>query len=198
MNPVHSISRKGGMERLEDVGNKDVWDAFAVSVPVLAILLCATLHVASDTVSKHTDEEAEVKVRQEGAEASDQTPRGSHDQISSVVGLTHNTPPTIGQQQVTVLSLDVAWVLDVAIWQLRESVADNEGTILLHTESVLLRVTSVKDVVSKQQGKVQEGSPGQRVSDGHTSSLFILHQVNGGIAVSEGDTSHVPEDQHET
>jgi len=146
------VNERLGSKRvsLEDVGDKDVWDTFTVSIPILTILLCATLHVTGNTVRKDADEEADIKVRQERTETCNQTPRSSHDQISSIVRLTHNTPPTICQQQVTVLSLDVARVLDVTIRQLRESVADDERAVLLHTESVLLRVTGIKDVVSGQ------------------------------------------------
>jgi hypothetical protein len=149
-------------------------------------------------VSQHDNEEANVEVRQEGTETSDQTPREGHDQIGSVVRLAHNTPPTISQQQVTVCSLDVVRVLDMAIGQLRESIAGNEGTVLLHTESVLLRVTGVENVVGTQQGNEQTNSVREGVGDGNTGSLFELHQVDRGIAVGEWNTRHIPEYQHET
>lgn len=149
-------------------------------------------------MSQDDNEEADVEVRQEGAETSDQTPGEGHDQIGSVMRLAHNTPPTVSQQQVTVSSLDVAGVLNVTIRQLRESITGNERTVLLHTESVLLRVTGVENVVGRQQGDEQTNGVRERVGDSNTGSLFELHQVDGGIAVGEWNTSHIPEYQHET
>lgn len=96
------------------------------------------------------------------------------------------------------LGLDVGRVLDMAPRKLREGVAGHEGAVLLHTETVLLRVASVENVVGSEEHEVQEDGVGKRVSDGSASGKLVLHHVDGSIAVSEGDTSHVPEDQHET
>lgn len=192
------VAGEGGKSSLKDIGNKDVGDTFAVSVPILTILLSTTLHITRDTVSQDDNEEADVEVRQERAEASDQTPGEGHDQIGSVMRFAHNTPPTVSQQQVTVSSLDVARILNMTVRQLRESIASNIRTVLFHTESILLRVTGVENVVGRQQGDVQSNGVRKRVGDGNTGSFFELHQVDGGIAVGEWNTSHIPKHQHET
>lgn len=76
-----TILRKFSFFRLKDIGDKNVWNAFAVAIPVLAVLLGTALHVARDTVGKDDDKEAEVKVGQERTKASDQAPGESHEQV---------------------------------------------------------------------------------------------------------------------
>jgi hypothetical protein len=149
-------------------------------------------------VSENTDKEAEIKVREERTSASDQTPGEGLDQISSVVRLADNTPPSRGEQEVTVFSLDVARVLDVTPGKLRECITGNEGAILFHAETVLLGISGIENVVGTQESDKHTNGVEPRVLDHLTSGQFILHKINAGVAVSERNTSHVPENKHET
>lgn len=77
------------------------------------------------------------------------------------------------------LSLDIARILDVTPWQLGESVTSHERAILLHTETILLGVASIKDIVSTEQEEVQEDGVRKRMSNGSASRKLIVHQVDG-------------------
>lgn len=149
-------------------------------------------------MSQDQEEETKVEIRQERAETTDQTPRKGLEHVCSVVRLANDTPPSRGQQQVTVLSLDIGRVLDSTPRKLREGLTINEGAILFHTETVLLGVTSVKNVIGSKEHGIDTNGIGPAVRDGFSSGQFVLHEVNGRIAIGEGDTSHVPENKHET
>lgn len=83
-------------------------------------------------------------------------------------------------------------------WKLWKGITSHKRAILFHAEAILLRVASVKHIVTTQQKAEQEDGVRQRVSDRSAVSKLIVDQVNGCIAVGKRNTSHVPENEHET
>lgn len=96
--------------------------------------------------------------------------------------LAEESPPTGRKQLVSVLGLDVRRVLNVAPWELRESVARLEHTLLLHLESRLLTHRSVKDVVAgEKSGEQENAAPDWE----HVVLGFRASHVENGVAVGE-------------
>lgn len=192
----------------------------AVTFPVFTVLFSASLMVAGNTMCKHHHEEAKEKVREERTETSNQSPRDRHHQICqirvsnsissssaytidsrtcSVVRLTADAKPARSEKQVSVCSLDISRVLDMGPRQLRESIlASHVRSVLLHTETVLLGIAGVMNVVAEEKKSIEEDGVAKAVSDRLTGRKLILHHVDRSIAVCEGYTGHVPKDKHES
>ena len=86
-------------------------------------------------MSQDSKEERRVKVCDGGNESSGNSPHATLDPIGSVVDLSSILPPSISQQLVTVLGLDVGWVLNDDTGKNGECVSDLVFSLLLHFEN---------------------------------------------------------------
>jgi len=144
-------------------------------------------------VKNHAHEEDGQEPGDRAFEATDQTPTQKLAEVGGIVDLAGETVPTAGQE-CTGFALDESGVLDRLPRELREGLALDHGASLLLAETVLLAIAGVEDVVCCEEHD-EEGDVGLRrplvdVGGG-------AHQVEDAMAVRQGDTGHVPEDQHE-
>lgn len=102
------------------------------------------------------------------------------------------TPPI--DQDRTLRALDSLGVLHRLPRQLWESLAENQGTALLLAEAVLLAVGCIPDPVDEQVRNVQEC---QRESVPAVGGRIVVGQVDCAVAVAQGHTGQIPEDEHE-
>ena len=102
--------------------------------------------------------------------------------------------PSIHQDAIPSLRLDCLGVLDSLPRQLREGLALHESPALHLTETIFLRITRVPDPVDEEVGGVEE-SQGEGVPMVFRGS--VVGQIDGAVAVREGDAGQIPEDQHE-
>lgn len=143
----------------------------------------------------HETKEDRVEPREGRVEAGDHTPAESKVHVASVVDLASILVPTITEEGVTSVGLDLLGVLDGLPGELREGLAVELVTTLLSAEHVLLRVTSVPHPVGEEVAgeEPDKNGPGVRVNLG-----IVVGKEDGAVAVRQRHTSQVPEDEHET
>lgn len=182
------------LEHLEDVRDEEVRHLLLVLCPRLTVDLTTPCDVTQRAVNDHTSEEDRVEPRERRIKAGDQTPRDSKEQIAGVVDLAGLAIPAIGQNLVSVLGGDGPRVGDAAVLEVGES-----GTLVYHAtlllaELVLLAVGGVPDVVHPEVGGRQEDD---KPCWPCVLRRVVVGNVESAVAVGEGHTCHVPEDEHE-
>lgn len=110
------------------------------------------------------------------------------------MNLASKTIPTIDEDGA-LRGLNSLGVLERLPWDLGESLAGNEVSLLHGSETVLLAVAAIPHPVPEEVGAVH-GNQGEAVPT--VSGGIVVSQVKGAVAVRERDTSKVPEDEHET
>lgn len=78
--------------------------------------------------------------------------------------------------------------------ELREGLAEHSGAALLLAVSVLLAVRGIPNPVNEQVSHIEEG---QEIAVPVVGGGVVVGKVDRAVAVTQGDTSQVPEDQHE-
>jgi hypothetical protein len=166
-----------------------------ILLPSITILLLATLDITTGTMHNHETKENRVEPRERRVEAGDHTPTESKVHVASVMDLASVLVPTIAEEGVASVGLDLLGVLDGLPGKLGKGLAVELVATLLSTEHVLLRVTSVpypvgEEVAGKEPDKDR---PGVRVKLG-----VVVGKEDGAVAVRQWYTCQVPEDEHET
>ena len=176
--------------RNEQVGNLSL-----VLGPGLTILVAAALNVTQSTVGDHAGKEERVEPWERAGEASNQPPVQGEEKITGIVNLAGLAVPAIHKNLPTIGSGESLGVLNSLPRKLGESVTLNHGATFLLAEAVLLAVGGVPNPVDKKIRDVQES---QEVPVPMVLGGIVVGQVNGAVAVTQGDTGQVPEDKHET
>jgi len=149
---LHLLNSKS----LVDVGDVLVRNDLTVLLPVLAILLVASLKVTGTTMEKDDDEEHGVEVGDDGCGSDDGPPCEGHGPIGDVVGFAAELPPSRSQQAVAMSGLDVGWVFDGVPWDLREAFAPCVDALGLHLEVALLCHGRVPDGIGGENDTIDE------------------------------------------
>lgn len=102
--------------------------------------------------------------------------------------------PPVSQQKRAVGTLDIAWVLEVRVRQVRERLSERGVACHGSSKTVLLSVTSVKEVVGEGQDDKQSQIVWKRP---FVLRWVVVGKVQGAVAVSVRHTGDVPKDQHE-
>lgn len=126
--------------------------------------------------------------------SSDQSPRNSKPDVSSVVNLSCKTVPAIDENS-SLRSNNGLGVVDGLPRNLGEGPAPDNGASLHGPEAVLLAVATVPDPVPE---KVADVDCCQDPSVPAVHLGGVVGQVDCAVAVRERDTGQVPEDEHET
>jgi hypothetical protein len=103
------------------------------------------------SVDQNNEEEHWEEPWERRCKSTHQTPRQRLDVVSSVVQLSGIGDPTVSQQKGAVFTLDILWIYKVRVWQVRERLTEFGVTGHLSSETVLLTVTSIKEVVCSTQ-----------------------------------------------
>lgn len=162
-----------------------------ILVPALAILSPTPLNISKRAVDDHAGKEHRVEPRKWTAEPGDETPGIGKEEVAGVVDLSGVTVPPVGENRVSGLGPNDAWVLNCLPWELRERLPFEQQATLLDTEAVLLRVGSVPHPVYKKVGN-KEG--GHEVRVPAVSGRGVVGEVQSAVAVAQGYASQVPED----
>ena len=174
------------LSSLVDARDELVLDDSAVLLPVLAVLSGAFLKVSSASMGQDGQEEDGVEHGDDGVEPSGQPPRQGLTPVGGVVDLSRVDPPSVNQQLVAVLGLDVLWLFDLRTGNDREGVSGLVLALLLHLEGRLLGHRSVENAVSSDKSDKHEDLAHERelVGRGGASS-----HVDDGVTVGEGSES---------
>jgi hypothetical protein len=164
-----------------------------ILLPALAILLPASLNISECTMDDHARKEHGVEPREWAVESGDEAPGIGEEEVACIVDLAGISVPSVSQDRVTCLGLDYARVLNSLPWELREGLPLQKSTTLLGAEAVLLGIGGVPDPVYKQVGD-KENSHEIRVPA--ICGWRVVGKVQGAVAVAQGDSSQVPENQH--
>lgn len=180
---------------LVDTRNKLVLDDVAILLPVLSILDCASFKVTATPMNQDDEEEDWVEIWDWGGKSDAKSPRERLEPVCSIVDLASICPPSARQQAVSVFGLDKGGVLDDAPWELRECLAEGRDSLHLHPEATLLGHGCVKDVVRDQELGVEcDVCGGAKMVRGR----IVRGHIHDRVAVREGDSGKVPEDDHES
>ena len=174
--------------------NESILDNRAVLNPILAVLLTTPLKVPPTPMRQHCQEKGRVVVRNDGPSSCNRTPKESLCPISGVVRLTQELPPAIDEQRITMLSLQIPGILKCGPRPLRESPSMLESSLQLHPKARLLSHGGIEHVVCKDE-------KGEHKGVGRGAELVVRRRmsshVDDRVAVGEGYTGKVPEDDHE-
>lgn len=126
-------------------------------------------------------------------ESGDQAPGDGEPYVCSVVNLARQTVPAIDEDSA-LGSLYGLGIVDRLPGNLGEGVASHHLSALHGTEAILLAVAAIPDPVPEEVGS----------EHGYKERLVpavlgggVVGQVDGAMAVGQGNTSKVPEDEHE-
>lgn len=101
--------------------------------------------------------------------------------------------PSVDKDRMAVLGNDGAGVLDGLPGELGEGLSKDHITTALKTKSVLLAIGGVPDPVDEEISDVH-GRKGVLVP---TVGIWVMVcEVNRAMAITEGDSSKIPENQH--
>ncbi len=103
--------------------------------------------------------------------------------------------PTIAKQRVSCFGANSLWILDVFPRQLRKGVPINCNAALLCPKHVLLAVARVPNPIDEKVGDVKKT---KGVAVPTVFGRVVVRKVNDTVAVTQGHTRHVPEDEHES
>ena len=82
-------------------------------------------------------------------------------------------------------------------WELGEGLSLGEGSALLGTEAILLRVGRIPDPVHEEVGS--EKSNQKWSPEGVTVEIIqVVGHIQSAVAVSQRHTSQIPKNQHES
>mmetsp|Transcript_17138 Transcript_17138/g.44102 ORF Transcript_17138/g.44102 Transcript_17138/m.44102 type:complete len:239 (-) Transcript_17138:795-1511(-) len=164
-----------------------------VLVPGLAVLLLAARLITRCPVRDHCSKEANVNIRQRGAEAAAQPPQQSHGRVRCVVDLPGPPIPTVDEEDANI-ALDVLGVLHVP--EGREEVAIDDLTAALHLEVALVVVSLIPDAVRDDQRNGQDQVVHSREGRQHQARPGVRHEEERLVAVEQRHASQVPPAQH--
>lgn len=174
--------------------NEKVRDLSCIFVPGLSILSLASLDISVRTVNDHGSKEDWIEPGEWAVKSSDETPRIGEEEIASVMDLASISIPPISQNRVTSLGWDSLWVLDRLPRKLWECLALDKGSTLLGPEAILLTVGGIPDPVHEE---VQNKQEPKEVAVPMVFRWVMIGQVDGAVAVAQGNSCKVPENQHE-
>lgn len=179
---------------LNNIWDKHIWTSLKVSVPVFTILSSALSLVSESPVNQHNEEEYWEEPWEWRSETTNTAPGKSHSVVSGVMSLTGVLVPTVSQQERAIGTLDVARVLEIRERQVWESLSERGVASHDSSETVLLSVTGIEEVVCNGQDSEQ----GNVVLNGPVVlGWVVVSEVQSTVAVSVWDTGDVPENQHE-
>lgn len=164
------------VEDLVDARDDTAADKLAVLVPVLSILLLASLVVAKLTVHEQNRKVGNVEVRNGGSESTRQRPCPGHDPVAKIVGVSRTAPPARSQQLASRSGGHVLEVLGV-------------GAV---AELVLFRVGFAENVVADEVDSNDSRSSSDTEVDRSESKVAGLQTVD------EGHPDEVSNREHET
>ena len=159
-------------------------------------------------MDQDSQEEGWIEHCNGSVETRGETPRQGLTPIGRVIDLAGVLPPSVNEELVAVLCLDIFRLVDFGPWYDRECVTRLVLALLLHFEARLLGHGSVKDAVSADEDDKHEGFANERelvsrggganhVDDGVTIGEWTSHQHGFFLASSSHlHSSHVPEDEH--
>ncbi|KAG7861427.1 hypothetical protein KL919_002161 [Ogataea angusta] len=102
--------------------------------------------------------------------------------------------PSVGEQNRAVGTLDIFWVFEHLVWQIRERLSDLGVSGHDFAERVFLAVASVEKVICRQQQDKAEGVVRRRPL---VFLRVVVVQVQCSVAVRVWHAGDVPEDEHE-
>lgn len=103
------------------------------------------------------------------------------------------TPPI--NKDCAILSLDSLGVLDGLPWKLGERLSQDHASTFLLAESILLTVRSVPHPVNE---KIHSVETGEGISVPLVGRWVVVCEIDGAVAVAQGHTSQIPEDEHKS
>jgi len=128
-------------------------------------------------------------------EATRETPTESLNNINGVVELTSIFEPAVDKERGTSLCHNVLGVAESTELEVGKSPRTIDvGTVEYHAETVLLTVSSVKNVVSSEVNDSKDDI----VSKGELLVQRVVESVDGLSGVDKSDTGKVPEGKHPT
>lgn len=107
----------------------------------------------------------------------------------------HILTPTINKKGIALLASDSLRILHSLPGKLRESFPGNHITTLLLSEAVLLAVGCIPNPIDKDVRDVQQEQSEFIPAIGVG---MVIGEIDGTVAVAQGHTGEVPEDEHET
>ena len=146
-------------------------------------------------MGEDSQEEEGIEIGDCGTSSCNGAPKERLRPVGRVVWLPQELPPSIDQQRIAVLGLQVSGILESRPGPLREGPADFERALELHAEARLLCHRRVKDPVHKDEKREEEDV-------GRCRELVDVRRVGGHIddrvAVGERHAGEVPENDHES
>jgi hypothetical protein len=142
-------------------------------------------------MADHAKEKHWIEPRERTAKPSDEAPVESKVEIAGIMDLASLTVPSIREYRVTSLGLDMARILDSLPWELRKGVTIDKGATFLRSKSILLRVCGIPDPVYE---KITNEQSGHDIWVMAICSRVVVGQVDCAMAVTQWDTSQIPED----
>mmetsp|Transcript_18176 Transcript_18176/g.49873 ORF Transcript_18176/g.49873 Transcript_18176/m.49873 type:complete len:343 (+) Transcript_18176:234-1262(+) len=143
----------------------------------------------------HYEEESEVDVGHQRAEAASETPDQGHHQVGGVVNFPRVGVPTVDEQHSGV-ALDVLCILDMP--EGRKEVAPDHLPALLHLEIAFVVVGLVPNPVGNQQRPDKDRIVKRHRRRQHKVRLGEARQEQRLVAVQERHAREVPPAQHPT
>ena len=174
--------------------NEKVRHTLLVLNPGSTVLLTAAGNVSPGAVGDHAAEEDGVEPGEGALEASDEAPADGEVGVAAIMDLAGEAVPAVDQDAVADVGLDDLGVVDCLPGQLGEGLALDHLAALHGAEAVLLAVAAVPDPVDKQVAGVERN---KRIAVPAVLLGRVVGEVDGAVAVRQGDTSKVPEDEHE-
>ena len=156
---------------LEQARHEDVWHLLAVSHPIIAVLRGASLHVASDPMHQHTQEEERVKEWNRRPETTDESPAQTHGEIGGVMNLARHTPESSSEQGTSMLGRNVRGVLQEATGELGEGPAVQQSLSLSLTEVTLLSLSAIPHWKNRRRCKRAQSTRNQRNNSHRNSAV---------------------------
>lgn len=125
----------------EDARNEYPRHLFTICLPVVAILLRTSLHIACYPMTQNAEEEKRIEERKRRPHPAYERPAHGHGEISGVVNLTRNTPPAVSKKWGAVFRSDEGGISEITGWKLREGPAMQECASLMLTKMTLLSLS---------------------------------------------------------
>lgn len=184
---MYYSSNSSPSSRLEDPRDKSPSDLVAVLVPGLSVLSTATLLVSDATLDQEDSHENGVSPGKKGegpllgssvhGQTSSSALRVGQDQVSEVVGVTDNSPPSRAQKNSLVLLSIGSVVLGLDDLGL---LSPDDAVSLGLTSEILLVVDKAEDDVSEGSGSEKDGSSHIGEIVGIAGKVLSLESVGSG------------------
>lgn len=179
---------------LPNIWDKHVWTCLEVTIPVGTILACTLSLVSVGSVDQHNEEKHREEPWEWRLESTNESPCERLRVVGGVVSLTGVFVPAISQQSRAVFTLDVRWVDQVRVRQVRESLSNGGVTGHESTETVLLSVSGIEEVVCNGQDYKQCSVVLPRPV---VFQWVVVSQEQSTVTVGKWHTGNVPETEHE-